>query len=103
MMDGVAQVQRALKDLPVIGSAFSYLRQFAPQLAAGMVAEGRCAMAGFGRLAFADPDFPGKILAGAALDAPCVTCGGCAQLLRAGIPAGCVVRDRQHYSLEVRK
>lgn len=103
MMDGVTQVQRALKDLPVIGSAFSYLRQFAPQLAAGMVAEGRCAMAGFGRLAFADPDFPGKILAGAALDAPCVTCGGCAQLLRAGIPAGCVVRDRQHYSLEVRK
>ena len=103
MMDGVTQVQRALKDLPVIGSAFSYLRQFAPQLAAGMVAEGRCAMAGFGRLAFADPDFPGKILAGAALDTPCVTCGGCAQLLRAGIPAGCVVRDRQHYSLEVRK
>ena len=29
----------------------------------------------------------------------CVTCGGCAQLLRAGIPAGCVVRDREVYHL----
>ena len=27
----------------------------------------------------------------------CVTCGQCARLLRAGIPAGCVVRDRDVY------
>ena len=29
----------------------------------------------------------------------CVSCGGCAQLLRAGTPAGCVVRDREVYHL----
>lgn len=103
MMRCVGEIQRAHPELPVIGSAFSYLRQFAPQLAAGMVAAGNCAMAGFGRLAFADPDFPKKVLSGAPLDAPCVTCGGCAQLLRAGSPAGCIVRDRKVYSLEVLK
>ncbi len=103
MMDGVAHIQRAIPDLPVIGSAFSYLRQFSPNLAAGMVEQGGCAMAGFGRLAFADPDFPRKVLAGQPLDAPCVTCGNCAKLLRAGIPSGCVVRDREVYSMEALK
>ena len=29
----------------------------------------------------------------------CITCGGCAQLLRAGRPAGCVIRDREEYAL----
>ncbi|MBQ3763038.1 MAG: flavin oxidoreductase/NADH oxidase [Clostridia bacterium] len=103
MMHCVGEIQRAHPDLPVIGSAFSYLRQFSPELAAGMVEQGLCAMAGFGRMAFADPEFPNKILSGKPLDAPCVTCGGCAQLLRAGSPAGCIVRDREKYSLEVLK
>ena len=103
MMSCVGEIQQAHPELPVIGSAFSYLRQFSPALAAGMIAGGRCAMAGFGRLAIADPDFPNKILSGKPLDAPCVTCGGCAQLLRAGVPAGCVLRDRETYTLEVLK
>ena len=89
-------------DLPIIGSAFSYLRHLAPELAAGMVKGGHCAMAGFGRLAFACPDFPRRLSAGETIS-PCVTCGGCALLLRAGSPAGCVVRDRECYSLEVLK
>jgi 2,4-dienoyl-CoA reductase-like NADH-dependent reductase (Old Yellow Enzyme family) len=79
------------------------MRHLSPQLAAGMVAGGHCAMAGFGRLAFACPDFPKLVLSGRQVDQPCVSCGGCAQLLRAGIPAGCVVRDRECYSLEVLK
>ena len=103
MMDGVSELQRAFPDLPVIGSAFSYLRQFSAGLAAGMVAEGRCAMAGFGRLAFAEPTFPKKVLSGGCIESPCITCGGCAQLLRAGKPAGCIVRDKEVYSLEVLK
>ncbi|MBR4332907.1 MAG: flavin oxidoreductase/NADH oxidase, partial [Clostridia bacterium] len=57
MMAGVSQIQHALPNVPVIGSAFSYLRQWAGNLAAGMVAGGHCAMAGFGRMAFAYPDF----------------------------------------------
>ena len=32
-----------------------------------------------------------------------MTCGGCAQLLRAGRPAGCVLRDRDVYKPEVLK
>ena len=99
MMAGVSEIQHALPDVPVIGSAFSYLRQWAGNLAAGMVAEGHCAMAGFGRMAFAYPDFLHDLKEKGAMDPQkvCVTCGGCAALLRAGTPAGCVVRDREAY------
>lgn len=101
MMRGISEIQHALPDLPVLGSAFSYLRQHAGNLAAGMIADGHCSMAGFGRMAFADPGFiqelrqEGQIRTGGV----CVTCGGCAVLLRNGTPAGCVVRDREVYTL----
>ena len=101
MMKGLGEIQRAIPDLPVLGSAFSYLRQYAPNLAAGMVGEGRCAMAGFGRMAFAYPDFVRDLRRDGTIDPKkvCVTCGGCALLLRAGTPAGCVIRDREVYKL----
>ncbi len=101
MMRGVSAIQHAVPELPVLGSAFSYLRQYAGSLAAGMVGGGHCAMAGFGRLAFADPDFVHELKNGGRIDPrhACVTCGGCAALLRAGTPAGCVVRDREVYRL----
>lgn len=101
MMRCVSHVQRAQPELPVIGSAFSYPRQFSPNLAAGMVGEGHCAMAGFGRMAFAYPDFPRELKQNGALDVRkvCMTCGQCAQMLRAGLPAGCALRDREVYSL----
>lgn len=100
MMGGVAEIQKQIPDLPVLGSAFSYLRQFAPNLAAGMVEGGHCAMAGFGRMAFACPDFVQQCRSGTLDPAGvCVSCGGCASLLRAGRPAGCIVRDREVYHL----
>ena len=101
MMRGVSEIQHAVPDLPVLGSAFSYLRQHAGNLAAGMVSGGHCAMAGFGRMAFADPGFIRELRSGGTMDAKrtCVACGGCAVLLRNGTPAGCVVRDREVYKL----
>ena len=101
MMQGVSEIQHAVPDLPVLGSAFSYLRQYAGNLAAGMVAGGHCALAGFGRMAFADPEFIRELRSDGTISAKnaCLTCGGCAKLLRQGIPAGCIVRDREVYKL----
>lgn len=99
MMKGLRDIQHALPEVPVVGSAFSYLRQYSPNLAAAMVGEGHAAMAGFGRMAFAYPDFVRDVRTQGCLDErkACVTCGGCAALLRAGRPAGCIVRDREVY------
>lgn len=102
MMKGLAEIQQAIPDLPVIGSAFTYLRQFSPNLASAMVAEGGCAMAGFGRMAFAYPDFVRDLRQNGEIDPKkvCIACGGCAALLRAGTPAGCIVRDSAVYKLK---
>lgn len=100
MMKGVSEIQHAV-DVPVIGSAYSYLRHLSPNLAAAMVAGGHSAMGGFGRIAFAYPDFVQDARANGCIDKGkvCLSCGGCAQLLRAGTPAGCILRDREVYKL----
>lgn len=95
MMHCVSTIQKAHPELPVIGSAFSYLRAFSGNLAAGMIEGGHCQMAGFGRMAFAYPEFANALLSGEPLEKSkvCITCGLCAGLLRSGTPAGCVARD----------
>jgi len=99
VMKGLSDIQHAYPELPILGSAFSYLRQFAPALASGMVSGGHCAMAGFGRMAFANPDFARQLQCAGKIDKVCMTCGGCALLLRAGTPAGCIIHDREVYKL----
>jgi len=100
MMDCVGEVRRAFPKLAVIGSGYSYLRQFAPALAAGAVESGVCDMAGFGREAFAYPTFARDILQNGAMDPKtcCITCGKCTELMRAGSTAGCVPRDGATYA-----
>ena len=50
-------------------------------------------------MAFAYPDFIHDLKTDGVMNPKkvCVTCGGCAALLRAGTPAGCIVRDREAY------
>ncbi len=100
MMDCVGEVRRAFPQLRVIGSGYSYLRQFAPQLAAGAVESGVCDLAGFGREAFAYPTFARDVLRDGAMDPKkcCITCGKCTELMRAGSVAGCVPRDAAVYA-----
>ncbi len=102
MMRCVSEIQHAIPDVPVIGSAYSYLRGFSANLAAGMVADGHAAIAGFGRMAFANPDFPGQLKETGHIDEKrvCIACGLCAKMLRAGRSAGCAVRDSECYRKE---
>jgi len=93
------QVQRAFPSLAVVASGPTYLRRFGANLAAGAVEQGHCKLVGFGRQAFAYPDFPRDILQTGRL-APgkcCIACGKCSELMRAGSTAGCVVRDSGTY------
>lgn len=99
MMHCVGAVQKANPGLLVIGSAFSYLRSFSVNMAAGALEQGICQVAGFGRQAFAYPEFIRDLKKNGCIDAKkcCVSCGECAKLLRAGECAGCVVRDSALY------
>ena len=103
---GVDRIMRAAKavkqynqSVKVISSGYSYLRQFSPNLAAGMIENNFADMAGFGRMAFAYPDFAKKALQNEPLEKNkcCITCSKCTELMRAGTVAGCVVRDSETY------
>ncbi len=94
------QIQMANEDLPVIGSAYSWLRQFAPQVGAAVLSERGASLIGQGRNAFAYPDSIRDLEQNGAFNADkvCTTCSGCSELLRAGKPAGCIVRDSEYYA-----
>ena len=91
-------MQKAYPDLKVISSGLSYLRQFSGNLAAGAIEQGYCTMAGFGREAFAYPQFANDLLHTGEMDARkcCIACGKCTELMRAGSTAGCVIRDPEY-------
>jgi 2,4-dienoyl-CoA reductase (NADPH2) len=93
------EVQQAYPDTTVIGSGYSWLRQFIPQISAGVITQGWASMVGLGRMAFAYPDFARDILTSGQLDKArcCLTCSVCTQLMRDGKFTGCTVRDQQVY------
>ena len=100
MMYCVGEIKKNNPDMVVIGSGFSYLRQFSPNMAAGAVEKGICDMTGFGRESFAYPGFiqdlkkSGKMQA----DKCCIACSKCTELMRMGTVAGCVIRDAGIYA-----
>ena len=96
LIDLCYQVKRNLpKDLVVIGSGYSYLRQFAGYLAAGVIKENFADLCGFGRMALANPSFPVQIFKNGIIDKSksCIACSKCSQLMREGKNTGCAIRD----------
>lgn len=100
LLAGAAAVQKAVPGLAIVGTGYTWLRQFAAHLAAGMVASGNVSVVGFGRQAFAYPDFARDILVngGMVKEKCCITCGKCAEILRDGGTSGCVIRDAPVYA-----
>jgi len=106
------ELKRAVPGLSVVGTGFSSLAFLSPFLAAGAVENGLADFVGFGRQAFAYPDFARDILNAASqiragysmepgdvLDRSkcCLACGKCTELMRAGKVTGCPVRDTEIY------
>lgn len=99
IIKGIGKVKKAVPGMFISASGPSYLRQYSDLYAAGAVEEGLCDNMLFGRMAFADPDFPKQVSEEGRLDPrmTCVACGKCGDLIRAGKPAGCIVRDGEVY------
>ena len=99
IINGIGQVKKSVPDMIISASGPSYLRQYSDLFAAGAIEKGLCDQMLFGRMAFANPEFPKQILESGRLDPKknCVTCGKCGDLIRAGKPTGCVVRDTNVY------
>jgi 2,4-dienoyl-CoA reductase-like NADH-dependent reductase (Old Yellow Enzyme family) len=98
------EIQAAIPEIPVVGSGYSWLQEFAPQAAAASVSRGHVALAGFGRATLAQPEFVRQLAAGG-LDRKriCRTFSYCTALMRAKThplgqyPTGCPPFDREVY------
>lgn len=99
IIQGIGEVKKAVPGMFISASGPSYLRQYSDLYAAGAVEEGLCDNMLFGRMSFANPAFPRQILESGRMDAgrTCVACGKCGDLIRAGKPTGCIVRDGEVY------
>jgi len=91
-----AWVKKEFPALPVIGAGYTMLGKEFPADAERNVAGGGVDAIGLGRQSWADPDTPKKLMA-ADPDSVrwCRGCktSNCSQLLRSGVPAGCVIYD----------
>lgn len=95
ILAATAELARRHPDIVVIGSGYSYLQQWLPQVAAGAVDEGGAAMVGLGRMALSYPDMAAAILAGDDLENRliCRTFSDCTTAPRAGLISGCFPLD----------
>ncbi|MHB1355315.1 MAG: oxidoreductase [Anaerolineae bacterium] len=92
-------VKQAYPGLVVIGSGFSWLRQYLGNVAAGTLNRGWMDLAGVGRGAFAYPDLVRDLLIKGQMEKGkvCVTCSRCTQIMRDHGCTGCVLYDREVY------
>lgn len=99
LLDAAAHLKKQEPEITLIGTGYTYFRQYAPYVAAGAVSSGGVDAAGFGRMAFAYPDFAKDILEKGALDPHkvCLTCSKCTALMRAMSVTGCPIRDQETY------
>ena len=93
------EVQREYPDLPVVGSGYTWLRQFGVLAAAANVERKAVTFAGFGRTVFAYPEMPRDVMEKGAVDSGkiCVSCSLCSEVMSQGGAAGCYAKDREVY------
>ena len=94
-IEATARLKRAFPDLVVVGSAYSYLQEWLPNVAQRVVREGGADFVGLGRMVLAYPDFPADVLAGRPLrrKSLCRTFSDCTSGPRAGLVSGCYPLD----------
>jgi len=99
MINGIGRIRKEVPGMIVYASGPSYLREYSDLYSAGAIEEGLCDGMLFGRMSFAYPDFPNDVRANGRMDKNkvCLACGKCGDLIRAGKPTGCVVREPEIY------
>jgi 2,4-dienoyl-CoA reductase-like NADH-dependent reductase (Old Yellow Enzyme family) len=90
-----AMLKRQFPDLIVVGSAYSYLQEYLPQVAQHQVRAGNIDFVGLGRMVLAYPTLPADVLRGRRLNSKslCRTFSDCTTGPRNGLVSGCYPLD----------
>lgn len=89
------ELARHAPEMVVIGSGYSYLQEWLPNVAQAAIAAGQASIVGLGRMALSYPELPLDVLAGRPLRRPllCRTFSDCTTAPRAGLVSGCYPLD----------
>ena len=99
MLKVARDIQKAVPEMVILATGFSWLRELGAACAAGGIQDGWFQLAGFGRQSFAYPDFATDIINTGTLQRKkcCITCGKCSELMRLNSVTGCVIHDAEVY------
>lgn len=105
LLNIVGELQLKFPNMPMVGSGYSWLRNFFPNVAADLVRAGKVCLVGFGRSAFAYPDAVNDLAKKGKMDdrKVCVACSRCTQIMKGGGHSGCAIRDKKIYGSEYTK
>ena len=91
-------LKRAFPELMFMGSGYTYLQEFLPNVAQAVVREGWVDLVGLGRLVLSYPELPADVLSGRGVQRKrlCRTFSDCTTAPRNGLVSGCYPLD-PHY------
>ena len=94
-IDATARLKARHPELVIVGSAYSYLQEWAPHVAQHVVGAGMADSVGLGRMVLSYPDLPADVLAGAPIKTRllCRTFSDCTTGTRHGLVSGCFPLD----------
>jgi 2,4-dienoyl-CoA reductase-like NADH-dependent reductase (Old Yellow Enzyme family) len=97
-MDVVRQCKQAIKEVPIVGSGYSYLQDYLPHAAQAAVREGWVDFVGLGRMVLSYPELPADVLAGRMMQRKkvCRTFSDCTTAPRHGLISGCYPLDEYY-------
>ncbi len=82
-----------------MGTGYSWLRHFFPNVGAAVLQRREASLIGLGRSSFAYPDASKDLMSSGSLDPSkvCISCSRCTELMRNGHESGCVMKDKEIY------
>jgi len=94
-IEATARLKAGFPGIVFVGSAYSYLQEWLPNVAERVLREGRADFVGLGRMVLSYPELPADVLAGRPLDRKriCRTFSDCTTAPREGLPSGCYPLD----------
>lgn len=96
------QLKAAFPDLYLVGTGYTYLQDFLPNVAQAAVRQGWIDSVGLGRMVLSYPELPADVLAGRAYNHKkvCRTFSDCTTAPRNGLPSGCFPLDEYYKTSE---
>lgn len=94
-IQATAELKRRFPDLMIVGSGYSYLQEWLPNVAEAVVDRGMADMVGLGRMVLSYPELPADVLAGRPMSRKkiCRTFSDCTTAPRNGLVSGCFPLD----------